>query len=125
MLQPRYYIAGGESGEGGLSSDAAVNDHLLQLLQTLGGGGQLDKTMLRELLQQAYHKLNTATHGDHDHIKLNLERLTHEFAHLRHHQHQQEPTLSVAPHHFKPAIGGAELSYHDNLVQPGEKDEEF
>jgi hypothetical protein len=31
----------------------------------------------------------------------------------------------VAPHHFKPAVGGAELSYHDNLVQPEEKDEEF
>lgn len=125
MLQPRYCIAGGESGEGGLSSDATANDRLLQLLRTLNEGGQLDETMLHELLRQADHMLNTATHGDHDHIKLNLERLRHELAHHRHHQHQQEPTLSVAPHHFKPATGGAELSYHDNLVQPGEKDEEF
>lgn len=125
MLQPRYCFAGGESGEGGLNSDTAVNDRLLQLRRTFDESGQLDETMVRELLQQADHKLNTATHGDHDHIKLNLERLRHELAHQRHHQHEQDLTLSVPSHHFKPATGGAELSYQDNLVQPGEKDEEF
>lgn len=100
-----------------------MNERLLLLLQTLGEGGQLDETVLRELLRQADHKLNAATLEDRDHIKVNLERLRHELMH--HHQHQQDPTLSVAPHHFKPALGGAELSYHDNLVQTEEKEEEF
>jgi hypothetical protein len=95
------------------------------LLRSLGEGEQLDEVMLRELLRQADHKLNTAVLEDHDHIKVNLERLRHELMHHRHHQHQQDPTLSVAPHHFKPAVGGAELSYHDNLVEPEEKNEEF
>lgn len=103
-----------------------MNERLRLLLQTLGEGGQLDESVLRELLRQADHKLNTATLEDRDHIKVNLERLRHELMHHQHHhQHQQDPTLSVAPHHFKPALGGAELSYHDNLVQPEEKDEEF
>lgn len=102
-----------------------MNERLLLLLRTLGEGGQLDEADLRELLRQADHKLNAATHEHRDHIKVNLERLRHELAHHRHHQHQQDPTLSVAPHHFKPALGGSELSYHDNLVQPEEKDEEF
>lgn len=122
---PAAGVTGGESGEGGGGSNAAMNERLLLLLRTLGEGGQLDEADLCELLRQADHKLNAATHEHRDHIKVNLERLRHELAHHRHHQHQQDPTLSVAPHHFKPALGGAELSYHDNLLQPEEKDEEF
>lgn len=119
-----------ENDEGGGGNDA-MSERLLLLVRTLGEGGQLDESVLREVLRQADHRLNSAPQDDRDHIKVNLERLRHELAHHRHHHHQQDPTLSVAPHHFKPAHEGAELSYHDNLVQPGDKaasadkDEEF
>ncbi|XP_066997263.2 uncharacterized protein [Anabrus simplex] len=42
-----------------------------------------------------------------------------------------DPTLDVEPHHLKPALGGGELSYHDNLLPTNDnedktkKEEEF